>query len=122
MPQILVIDDELPVRMLLRQILEGEGYEVREANDGEEGMHALYEAPADLVITDIFMPNQEGIETIRIVRQQFPQIKLLAISGGGVRKMMDVLPAAKQFGAHLTLMKPFTPGELLNAVTAVLGA
>lgn len=118
--RILVIDDEAPVREFIRQILEEEGHQVSDAEDGEKGLKALLTFPADLVISDILMPNKEGIETIRLVRQQFPHIKLLAISGGGTRKMVDVLPAALQLGAHHTLAKPFTPEELLDAITTIL--
>jgi DNA-binding response OmpR family regulator len=120
--RILVIDDETPVRAVIRQTLEEAGYEVNEAADGEEGLAALQTTPADLIITDIFMPIKEGIETIRTVRKQFLHVKLLAISGGGTRGMTEVLSAAQQFGAHHALVKPFTPDELLAAVAAALAA
>lgn len=121
MTRILVIDDEAPVRAFVRQTLETEGYEIKEAADGKEGLAALRLYPVDLIITDIFMPNKEGIDTIRTVREQFPQTKILAISGGG-RRRMEVLPAAVQFGAHQALAKPFTPEELLAAVDIALTA
>ena len=70
----------------------------------------------DLVITDILMPEQEGIETIRVLRKEFPQIKILAISGGGKKGTLEVLPAARAFGAHRTVAKPFERKELLDAV------
>jgi CheY-like chemotaxis protein len=108
------------VRAFIRQTLEEEGYQLNEATDGEEGLKALHTFPADLVITDIFMPYKEGIETIHELHRAFPQIKLLAISGGGTRMMTEALPAARQFGAHHTLAKPFTPEELLDAVTTAL--
>jgi CheY-like chemotaxis protein len=120
MTHILVIDDELSIRTLIRQVLEDEGYHISEADDGEQGLIMLRNTPVDLIVTDIFMPNKEGIETIRTMRQQFPHIKILAISGGGTRMMSDTLPAARQFGAHHTLAKPFTPEELLDAVTTML--
>ena len=74
MRHILVIDDEASVRALVRQVLEEEGYLVNEAADGEEGLAQLQSTPIDLVITDIFMPHKEGIETIRELRRQFPKI------------------------------------------------
>jgi DNA-binding response OmpR family regulator len=117
--RILVIDDEASVRAFIRQTLETEGYEVKEAADGKEGLAALRPYPADLIITDIFMPNKEGIDTIRTVREQFPQTKILAISGGGSRRM-EVLSAAVQFGAHHALEKPFTPAELVAAINVAL--
>jgi len=122
MIQVLVIDDEAAVRAFVQQTLEEEGYRVSEAADGEEGLSALQTTPVDLIITDIFMPNKEGIETIRTVRKQFPQIKILAISGGGRHKLTHSLPEALQFGAHGTLTKPFTPDQLVEAVTTVLGS
>lgn len=122
MPHILIIDDEPPVRAFIRQTLEEEGHQISEAADGEEGVKVLRTFPADVVITDIFMPNKDGIETIRELRRVFPQVKLLAISGGGMRRMTGTLPAAQQFGAHHTLAKPFTPEELLTAVNTTLTA
>ena len=120
MTHVLVIDDETAVRAFIRQTLEAEGYQVSEATDGEEGLTALQTTSADLIITDIFMPNKEGIETIWTVHKQFPQIKILAISGGGKHKLTHSLPEALQFGAHHTLAKPFTPNELAEAVAATL--
>ena len=122
MTRILVIDDEAPVRALIRQTLEEEGYFIGEAADGEEGLAALQTMAAELIITDLFMPNKEGIETIRAVRKQFPQIKILAISGGGRHKLMNSLHEASRFGAHHTLAKPFTPDQLIEAVATVLAA
>jgi CheY-like chemotaxis protein len=120
MTRILIIDDEAPVRSVLRQILEKEGYEVIEAEDGEIGMKRYREHPADLVITDILMPEKEGIETILALRKVSPDIKIIAISGGGRTRKLDVLPLAKMFGAVRTLAKPFTRDDLLAAVKGVL--
>jgi DNA-binding response OmpR family regulator len=117
--RILIIDDEAPVRAFVRQTLEEEGYQISEAADGEEGLAALRTLPADLIITDIFMPNKEGIETICAVRRHFPSVKILAISGGGNYRI-DMLPAAMHLGAHHALTKPFTPDELLAAVNVAL--
>lgn len=120
MTRILVIDDEAPVRDMMRQTLERAGYEVVEAGDGRRGMAQLRQQPVDLVITDILMPEQEGIETIRMLRKEFPQMKILAISGGGKKGNLDVLPIARTFGAHYTLAKPFERQELLDAVSALI--
>jgi DNA-binding response OmpR family regulator len=120
MAHVLVIDDEAPIRALVRQILEAEGYQVSEAADGAAGITLLRTLPVALLITDIFMPGQEGIQTILEVRRHFPQVKLLAISGGTKKMTMDPLPTARALGAHGTLAKPFTPQELLAAVSAVL--
>ena len=120
MAHVLVTDDEAPIRALVRQILEAVGYEVSEAADGAAGITLLRTHPVALLITDIFMPGQEGIQTIMDVRQHFPQMKVLAISGGAKRSSINMLPEARAFGAHGTLAKPFTRQELLDAVSAVL--
>jgi CheY-like chemotaxis protein len=120
MTRILVIDDEPQVRAMLRQMLEREAYEVVEAEEGGEGMKLYQEQPPDLVITDILMPGKEGIETILALRKAYPEIKIIAISGGGRMGKLDVLPIAKSFGAVRTLAKPFEREELLEAVRTVL--
>ncbi len=83
MPRILVIEDEIQVRRLTRQMLELEGFEVLEAGDGDTGLQMFAENSIDLVITDIIMPGKEGIETILELKQKRPDIKIIAISGGG---------------------------------------
>ena len=117
---ILVIDDEEPVRTVLRQMLEKEGYKVEEAPDGAVGLSLLQDHPIDLVITDLFMPEKEGIETMREVQKSFPQVKIIAMSGGGRMGKLDFLPMAESFGAQRTLAKPFERKELLETVRAVL--
>jgi CheY-like chemotaxis protein len=120
MPRILLIDDERQVRTALRQMLEREGYEVAEVGEGEEGLEALQSQPVDLLITDIFMPGKEGIETIREVRKRYPAVKIIAISGGGREGTLEVLSHAEFLGAHRTLVKPFLRTDLLAAIQAVL--
>ena len=120
MAHILVIDDEDPVRNMLRQILERAGHEVAEAPDGNVGMQHVREHQIELVVTDILMPEQEGIETIRTLHRDFPQLKVLAISGGGRRRTLDVLIEAEFFGAHRILAKPFERTEFLEAVSTLL--
>jgi CheY-like chemotaxis protein len=120
MSRILIIDDERPVRAVLRQMLEKEGYEVDEAMDGAVGIRLLQTCPADLVITDLFMPEKEGIETMMEVRRHFPEVKIIAISGGGRMGKLDLLPMAKSFGAQRILAKPFERKELLQTVREVL--
>ena len=120
MIRILVIDDEAAVRDMMRQTLERAGYEVVDARDGRQGLVQLRQQPVNLVITDILMPEQEGIETIRILRKEFPQIKILAISGGGKLGKLEVLPVAQAFGAHCTLAKPFERKDLLDAVSTLV--
>ena len=120
MIHVLVIDDEAPIRALVRQILEAEGYQVSEASDGEAGMALLHTFSVALLITDIFMPGKEGIQTILEVRKRFPHVKLLAISGGTKIARTPPFPDARRFGAHSTLAKPFTAEELLIAVRTIL--
>lgn len=121
MASVLIIDDDDMVRtMLLRTITRG-GHEAFGARDGAEGVARFREHPADLVITDIFMPNQEGLATIMELRRVTPNLKIIAISGGGARASLDVLPVAEALGAQKTLRKPFTPAEVMEAVNEVLG-
>jgi DNA-binding response OmpR family regulator len=121
MPTILVIDDDAPLRSAVRAALEAAGYDVIEAADGEEGLRLHQEHGPDLVIVDIFMPERDGLDFIRDVRDRAPQAKILAISGGGRTGMIDVLSAAAALGASRTLSKPFLPGALLAAVRDLLG-
>ncbi|MCK4486272.1 MAG: response regulator [Desulfobacterales bacterium] len=120
MAKILIIDDEEQVRLYLRKILEPEGHEVEEASDGKVGIRLYREEPADLIIMDIFMPEKEGFETIRELRRDYPDVKIIAISGGGKRVDLEILPMAKRFGALRALAKPFTRQEMLDAVQEVL--
>ena len=120
MASVLIIDDDDMVRtMLLRTVTRG-GHEAFGARDGVEGIARFREHPADLVITDIFMPNQEGLATIMELRRSTPDLKIIAISGGGARASLDVLPVAEALGAQKTLRKPFTPAEVMEAINEVL--
>jgi DNA-binding response OmpR family regulator len=105
---------------MLRAVLEQEGYMVDEAQNGREGIARCRQTPADLVITNILMPEQEGLETIRILRREFPVVKIIAISGGGQRGNLDFLTVARQLGAWRTLRKPFGMQELRVVVDEVL--
>lgn len=118
MAKILVIDDEPQVRRLIKQMLTRAGHDVAEAADGDEGLASLRMQMPDIVITDILMPNKEGIETIREVRRQAPALPILVISGNaGSTLYMEM---AKMLGAHAALAKPFRTAELLRAVTDLL--
>jgi DNA-binding response OmpR family regulator len=120
MARIIVIDDEAALRRAIRRALETAGHVVREASDGEMGLKALADHGADLVITDIFMPGQDGIVTVRRIRQEFPAVKVIAMSGGDSTGRMDLRPDAVLLGAALSLAKPFAPAELLAVVRQVL--
>src|SRR5262249_39258174 len=121
MATILVIDDEHGVREFIRRTLEGAGYQVTEADNGERGLACFRESPADLVITDILMPRKEGIETIREWRGLSPNVKIVGIPGGGDTGFMDFLQAAQAMGANDVLHKPFRGKDLLERVETLLG-
>jgi len=113
MALILIIETNLKIREVLRQILEHVGYEVMEASDGKEGISLYRERQADLIITDIIMPKKEGLETIVDLRAEFPKVKIIAISGGGRLGPETYLELAKGCGANRLLNKPFGHEELL---------
>ena len=112
-------DDEL-LRGALRVALEAAGYEVVEAADGDAGLRLQRDHPADLVLVDIFMPVRDGLEVIKALRVESPRAKIIAMSGGGKTGQIEVLRAAAAFGASRTLLKPFQPRELLNAIRELL--
>ncbi len=120
MKQILVIDDEQPIRSLLKIMLEREGFDVITASDGKEGMKLFNEATVDLVITDIVMPEKEGIETILELRKGYPDTPVIAISGGGRNSPESYLNVAKLLGAVAILQKPVEKENLLTAVKKAL--
>ncbi len=122
MPRILVIEDEVQLRRLTRQMLELEGFEVLEAGDGNTGLQTVAENSIDLVITDIIMPGKEGIETILELKQKNPNIGIIAISGGGRIGPDGYLELARRFGASQTFSKPFDRQELVQAVKELLAA
>lgn len=121
MPSVLVVDDENQIRRLVRETLEQAGYSVTEARDGQEALQQYRSAPADLVIMDILMPNQDGLETTVSLRREFPDVKVIVMTGGsdmiGILNFLDV---AKMLGAHSTLQKPFEMKTLLETVQAEL--
>jgi len=121
MARILVIDDDAQVRGAVRRILERAGHTVEDVGDGNAGLRAHRERPADLIITDIFMPERDGIETIRELRRESPQVKIIAISGGDRTHTLDLRKDAELLGASRALRKPFELAELLQAVRDVLG-
>lgn len=120
MVKILVVDDEDLVRFSVRQMLEDEGHQVEEAADGVEGMAKVEGESFDLMITDIVMPRKEGLETISEAKQLRPDLRVIAISGGGPVGRFNYLELAKQFGADEVLAKPFKKQELVAVVNRVL--
>jgi CheY-like chemotaxis protein len=118
--RILVIDDEDLIRELVKEMLEAEGYVVSTAANGKEGVRLYRMELSDLVITDIFMPEMEGLETIRELQRVSPTVKIIAISGGGEKGMLSFLSYAKRFGALRTLEKPFSRQELITTVAELV--
>lgn len=121
MPHIHIVDDEALIRDLFRRILETEGYKVTDSADGNAAIEMCRTRPPELIITDLIMPDKEGIETIIELRRDFPDVKIIAISGGGRITANEYLELAETFGANMTLSKPISRDELLTAVGAVLG-
>jgi two-component system, chemotaxis family, chemotaxis protein CheY len=120
MPRILVVDDDEALCNLLQEVLTDAGYEVRCARDGKAALKLYLQQTPDLVVIDLIMPTQEGLETILQMRRTNPAIKIIAISGGGHVAAKDYLAVAEKCGANRTLTKPFTPQEILAAIKGVL--
>ena len=120
MARILVIGNDEGMRSLLRDMLEEEKHEVWEAPDGRVGIDLYRQHHPDLVVTDIFMPEQEGMQTILELRKKTSQVKIIAISGGALSEGLKVLRAAGDFGALRVLAKPFLPQDMLKAVKELL--
>lgn len=119
--RVLLIDDEQMVRKLVRKMLERSGHEVTEAENGRLGLQQLKTGAFDLVITDIIMPEMEGVETLMTVREQHPGVKVIAMSGGGRTGNIDFLSAAQKLGAAAILHKPFTLAALAGAIEQAFG-
>jgi DNA-binding NtrC family response regulator len=118
MASILIIDDEVSIRTLLRRILDEDGHQVREAADGHSGLWLYREAPADVVITDILMPERDGLEVTLALTQEFLDARVIAITGAtGDRNYLNV---ATLFGARRVIQKPFIPDEIRRAVRYTL--
>jgi CheY-like chemotaxis protein len=120
MKKILLVDDNEPFRRMLCRMLEGAGFSVVVAGDGVVALSLFRQQPFDLVITDLIMPEKEGLETILELRKLKGNVKIIAMSGGGRVDAGDYLPLAIAFGAARTLAKPFLAGEFLAAVAEVL--
>jgi len=119
--KILVIDDDKLVRSMVCGTLRKANHEVLEAGNGNEGVQKAQDETPDLVITDMLMPDKEGIETIIEIKAINESIKIIAISGGGNTKNMVFLEMAQKIGADHALSKPFKPNDLLGAINTLLG-
>jgi DNA-binding response OmpR family regulator len=121
MRNILIIDDDEQMRNLLCRAMEYAGFEVEAAADGRKGLRLFEENSYGLVITDLIMPEQEGMETITFLRKNHPGVKIIAISGGGRIGPETYLPAALELGANAAFAKPFPIDDLINTVKELLG-
>ena len=120
MARILIIDDEPMIRDLLVNILEHAGYETITASGGKDAIEIYRENPADLIITDLLMPEKDGLETIMELRRDSKDVKIIAMSGGGKIDPETYLQIAKTVGAVKTLAKPIRIKELLKTVQEAL--
>jgi len=120
MMRILVIDDDEAMRDLMSRALRMKGYDVVAARDGYEGLASFQQGSPHLVVTDLYMPNVDGIETIMALRAQQPGLPIVATSGGDSRSSFIALDSAGDLGATVVLPKPFSPDELWDAVATAL--
>ena len=121
MAKILIVDDDLNIRYLFRCLLQQAGHSVIEAADGNEAIERIDHAEViELLITDVLMPNKEGLELIKEVKKRHPKLKIIALSGGGIIGVNDCLAFADVFGADKVFPKPISRTELLAAVTELI--
>jgi len=122
MKRILIIDDDHHILLMLKKMLEKAGFEVDLASNGVDGLELFQKIHADMVITDIIMPEKEGLETIREMKRMRSDLKIIAMSGGGKISADNYLETAKIFGASLVLEKPFSQKTMVDAVTRLMGS
>jgi DNA-binding response OmpR family regulator len=118
---VLVIDDDEPMRRTVARMLRQAGHDVIEAGNGVEGIKLFRSDPRELVVTDIIMPDKEGIETIREIRAIAPEVRIIAMSGRAVTQQEHYLRVAEVLGADASLTKPFRVEELLSTLARVMG-
>ena len=118
--RVLVVDDNADMRLAAKLLLEAEGYVVELAKNGGEALRIQRERPAQILITDLFMPDVDGLETVQRFRAEYPDMPIIVISGGGSKlpAKADHLAVARELGVH-TLRKPFPPQALLDALRTV---
>jgi DNA-binding NtrC family response regulator len=118
----MIVDDDPGIRRALHILLSRAGYQVTQARDGVEALRMWRHSGGDLVITDLHMPEKNGIEMIVELLSHTPGIRIIAMSGGGQTRRLDLLGNATMLGAVLTIEKPFTLSEMMNLVRQVLGS
>ena len=118
--RVLVVDDDAEMRDAVARILADAGYVVEQAVDGDAAVQAQRARPADVLITDVFMPTRDGLETIQFFHAKYPAVPIIAMTGGSpTGKIEEYLQVAKVAGAHATLRKPFAAQALLDSVSAL---
>jgi len=118
--RILIVDDDAQIRTLLRTVLEAHGYVVRHASDGAEAASLMRAEVPDLVVTDIFMPEADGFEVLAVIKESYPEMPVIVVSGSQITPNVDFLHLAGRLGAHSVLHKPFRPHDLIAAVEQAL--
>lgn len=121
---ILIVDDETSIQDSLRRTLRGlrDWCDIFTAGNGVEALKLMQNTPVDIMITDLLMPEKEGLETIMEVRKAYPDVKIIAISGGGRDGAIDFLNIAEKLGASHTLSKPFSPEDIRKVVQEILNS
>ena len=122
MARILIVEDDDQVREMLWRTFEKEGYQLEEATDGNQAIRRYRADPHDVIVADLVMPEQDGIGMIRVLRDEFPDVKVIAISGGGRIGPQTYLKAAERLGARRTFTKPVDQDELLACVRDLVTA
>jgi CheY-like chemotaxis protein len=122
MARVLVVDDQPEIRRVMLRLLEREGHTTAEAEGGAEGLRQVAAQPVDLVVTDLFMPDMDGLEFMRELARRRPGMKVIAVSGGGFMDAASILAVASTLGAVRTLSKPFEALQFLALVAEVLAA
>ena len=132
MTRVIVIDDEEDIRIVLKEILDRAGFEVEVAENAADGLDLLRDNGADVVVTDIIMPGKDGVDTVYDIRMEFPNTKVIVISGGGNINPRDYEPtaiktsaylaSATAAGADMTLTKPFDRNEIVQALNDLVAA
>jgi YesN/AraC family two-component response regulator len=120
MALIMIVDDDAHIQLALQQIVESVGHRVIEASNGQDAIDLFAEFHPDLVVTDVFMPNTDGIETIRAIRRITPNAKIIAISGGYIGNGWNYMDSVVVLGANLALQKPLTSSQLMSAIDRLL--
>lgn len=121
MTRVILLDDNPDMLVTMKLLLEDGGVEVVTCMHARDALRAQRERPADVLVTDIFMPDADGLEVIQQFRREWPGIRIIAMSGGGRKVKGDYLETAREAGADLALRKPVDPNELIRLVAAVPG-